>query len=67
MTSLTPDELDDFQLTAAQLIAMGGGYHLIMTVREQRQAAVEIGDDEAVAAADQKLQIIDEIEDRRMA
>ena len=55
---------DRFALTATQIFASGGGYHLTESVRAARQAALEAGDETAAAEAEEKLEIISEIEDR---
>lgn len=57
--------LDDFKLTAVQATAMGGWYHLDLSIRQAREMAEEAGDAAGVALADRKLQILGEIQDRR--
>ncbi len=58
-------DLQDFKLAAAQITAMGGGYHLRMTWRQHLAEAKEAGDAVGIVEAEARLQIIDEIEDNR--
>ncbi len=57
--------LQDFKLKAAQITAMGGGYQLRMTWRQNLAEAKEAGDAVGIVEAEARLQIIDEIEDNR--